>query len=198
MHKLVFALHAKHVKVEINDLPGESYKVATTTFTGSNASLVSVNKKTAPDTQNTNSTFSPRLTKKLPESVNLLAAENTTPKSASGLEAESAISTNPGQQASQGKKINLYDMEGQTRLRSANDDMLFAEEFEQIKPVGTNQSSSASRLEANTRKNRYSNILAYNHSRVTLPSGVGNSDYINANFIHVSSQSSIARARQVV
>lgn len=82
-------------------------------------------------------------------------------------------------------------MQSETRLRSANDDLIFAEEFDYIKTVGTTQPATVSRQENNKPKNRYTNILAYDHSRVALPPQPGHSDYINANFIHVSEGSQI-------
>lgn len=54
--------------------------------------------------------------------------------------------------------------------------------------VGLDHSKDASLLPENRAKNRYTNILAYDHSRVKLESidDEQGSDYINANYIPVS------------
>lgn len=54
--------------------------------------------------------------------------------------------------------------------------------------VGLDHSKDASLLPENRAKNRYTNILAYDHSRVKLESidDEPGSDYINANYIPVS------------
>lgn len=53
--------------------------------------------------------------------------------------------------------------------------------------VGLDHSKDASLLPENRAKNRYTNILAYDHSRVKLDSidDEPGSDYINANYIPV-------------
>ena len=54
--------------------------------------------------------------------------------------------------------------------------------------VGLEHSKDASLMPENRAKNRYTNILAYDHSRVKLSSidDEPGSDYINANYIPVS------------
>ncbi|XP_065178727.1 mucin-19-like [Sycon ciliatum] len=90
----------------------------------------------------------------------------------------------PVEDSTLSKPIDVKDMRIETKTRSANDDLLFAEEFEVIKTIGANQPANASRLEVNKPKNRYTNILAYDHSRVALAPRSTDSDYVNANFVH--------------
>ncbi|XP_030649300.1 receptor-type tyrosine-protein phosphatase eta [Chanos chanos] len=60
----------------------------------------------------------------------------------------------------------------------------FAEEFEDLKPVGVNQPKNSALAPENRPKNRYNNVLPYDSSRVKL-SVLGSpfDDYINANYI---------------
>uniref|UniRef100_A0A8B9N8V8 Receptor-type tyrosine-protein phosphatase F n=1 Tax=Accipiter nisus TaxID=211598 RepID=A0A8B9N8V8_9AVES len=66
----------------------------------------------------------------------------------------------------------------------ANDGLKFSQEYESIDP-GQQFTWENSNLEVNKPKNRYANVIAYDHSRVILTSidGVPGSDYINANYI---------------
>ncbi|XP_069195928.1 tyrosine-protein phosphatase Lar isoform X6 [Procambarus clarkii] len=65
----------------------------------------------------------------------------------------------------------------------ANDNQKFSQEYESIEP-GQQFTWDNSNLEINKPKNRYANVIAYDHSRVVLQNleGVPGSDYINANF----------------
>ncbi|XP_071498430.1 receptor-type tyrosine-protein phosphatase delta-like, partial [Diadema antillarum] len=65
----------------------------------------------------------------------------------------------------------------------ANDNMLFSQEYESIEP-GQQFTWDHSNLETNKPKNRYANVIAYDHSRVILSpvEGLPGSDYINANY----------------
>ncbi|XP_030294792.1 protein tyrosine phosphatase receptor type Db isoform X16 [Sparus aurata] len=66
----------------------------------------------------------------------------------------------------------------------ANDNLKFSQEYESIDP-GQQFTWENSNLEVNKPKNRYANVIAYDHSRVILSSieGVPGSDYINANYV---------------
>ncbi|CAG02291.1 unnamed protein product, partial [Tetraodon nigroviridis] len=66
----------------------------------------------------------------------------------------------------------------------ANDNLKFSQEYESIDP-GQQFTWEHSNLEVNKPKNRYANVIAYDHSRVLLSAidGVPGSDYINANYI---------------
>ncbi|XP_072021945.1 receptor-type tyrosine-protein phosphatase F-like isoform X2 [Amphiura filiformis] len=65
----------------------------------------------------------------------------------------------------------------------ANDNLLFSQEYESIEP-GQQFTWDHSNLEVNKPKNRYANVIAYDHSRVILTTidGIPGSDYINANY----------------
>ncbi|XP_069378737.1 protein tyrosine phosphatase receptor type Fa isoform X17 [Paralichthys olivaceus] len=69
------------------------------------------------------------------------------------------------------------------RLRG-NDGLRFSQEYESIDP-GQQFTWEHSNLEVNKPKNRYANVIAYDHSRVILTpvDGVPGSDYVNANYI---------------
>ncbi|XP_028833282.1 receptor-type tyrosine-protein phosphatase delta-like isoform X10 [Denticeps clupeoides] len=66
----------------------------------------------------------------------------------------------------------------------ANENLKFSQEYESIDP-GQQFTWEYSNLEVNKPKNRYANVIAYDHSRVLLSSidGIPGSDYINANYI---------------
>ena len=60
--------------------------------------------------------------------------------------------------------------------------------FQDLKEVGRGQPCSFAELPCNRGKNRFTNILPYDHSRVKLSpiDDEEGSDYINANYIPVS------------
>lgn len=66
----------------------------------------------------------------------------------------------------------------------ANDGEGFSREYESIEP-GQPFTWDASSAELNKAKNRYANVVAYDHSRVELQplDGIPSSDYINANYL---------------
>ncbi|XP_061627387.1 receptor-type tyrosine-protein phosphatase S-like isoform X23 [Phyllopteryx taeniolatus] len=66
----------------------------------------------------------------------------------------------------------------------ANDNLKFSQEYESVDP-GQQFTWENSNLEVNKPKNRYANVIAYDHSRVILSGieGVPGSDYINGNYI---------------
>ncbi|KAM3859892.1 receptor-type tyrosine-protein phosphatase H-like [Diretmus argenteus] len=68
---------------------------------------------------------------------------------------------------------------------SADDNRGFSEEYESFIPVGTEQTRKAAVLPDNKAKNRFTNVLPYDWSRVKLTTlrGDENSDYINANYM---------------
>lgn len=77
---------------------------------------------------------------------------------------------------------------------SADSDFRFSEEFEELKHVGRDQPCTAADLPCNRPKNRFTNILPYDHSRFKLQpvDDEEGSDYINANYVPVSSNFSVA------
>lgn len=64
----------------------------------------------------------------------------------------------------------------------------FSEEFEELKHVGRDQPCTFADLPCNRPKNRFTNILPYDHSRFKLQpvDDEEGSDYINANYVPVS------------
>ncbi|XP_069756765.1 receptor-type tyrosine-protein phosphatase eta-like, partial [Narcine bancroftii] len=80
--------------------------------------------------------------------------------------------------------INVEYFEGYFGKQHADSDCGFAEEYEELKTVGTLQSTQVSQQTLNKPKNRYNNVLPYDISRVKLSlTSEPCSDYINANFM---------------
>uniref|UniRef100_A0A3B4VMM4 Receptor-type tyrosine-protein phosphatase alpha n=1 Tax=Seriola dumerili TaxID=41447 RepID=A0A3B4VMM4_SERDU len=77
-------------------------------------------------------------------------------------------------------------LEEEMNRRMADDNKLFREEFNALPVCPIQASCDAASKEENKEKNRYVNILPYDHSRVHLSSleGVPDSDFINASFIN--------------
>ncbi|XP_076814846.1 receptor-type tyrosine-protein phosphatase F-like isoform X2 [Clavelina lepadiformis] len=80
--------------------------------------------------------------------------------------------------------IPVAEMAAHVERLRANDNLKFSQEYESIDP-GQQFVWEHSALEVNKSKNRYANVIAYDHSRLTLSpiDGVPGSDYINANYI---------------
>ncbi|XP_069386322.1 protein tyrosine phosphatase receptor type Db isoform X14 [Paralichthys olivaceus] len=80
--------------------------------------------------------------------------------------------------------VPISEMADHIERLKANDNLKFSQEYESIDP-GQQFTWENSNLEVNKPKNRYANVIAYDHSRVILSSieGVPGSDYINANYI---------------
>ncbi|XP_025999264.1 protein tyrosine phosphatase receptor type Fa isoform X19 [Astatotilapia calliptera] len=80
--------------------------------------------------------------------------------------------------------IAVCDLADHIERLKANDGLHFSQEYESIDP-GQQFTWEHSNLEVNKPKNRYANVIAYDHSRVILTpvDGVPGSDYINANYI---------------
>ena len=68
---------------------------------------------------------------------------------------------------------------------SADSDFRFSEEYEELKHVGRDKPTLAADIPVNRPKNRFTNILPYDHSRVKLQptDDEEGSDFINANFV---------------
>ncbi|XP_035248298.1 receptor-type tyrosine-protein phosphatase alpha isoform X1 [Anguilla anguilla] len=77
-------------------------------------------------------------------------------------------------------------LEEEMNRRMADDNKLFREEFNALPVCPIQASCDAASKEENKEKNRYVNILPYDHSRVHLTSldGVPDSDFINASYIN--------------
>uniref|UniRef100_H2YZV0 protein-tyrosine-phosphatase n=1 Tax=Ciona savignyi TaxID=51511 RepID=H2YZV0_CIOSA len=80
--------------------------------------------------------------------------------------------------------ISIHTFQHHVEQLRANDNLKFSQEYESIDP-GQQFTWAQSTLEVNKPKNRYANVISYDHSRLTLSpiDGVPGSDYINANYI---------------
>lgn len=85
------------------------------------------------------------------------------------------------------RPIRLDQFAEHYRIMSADSDFRFSEEFEELKRVGRDQPCTAADLPCNRPKNRFTNILPYDHSRFKLQpvDDEEGSDYINANYVPV-------------
>ncbi|XP_055011887.1 receptor-type tyrosine-protein phosphatase eta [Boleophthalmus pectinirostris] len=81
--------------------------------------------------------------------------------------------------------VRVEDYEVYYKKQKADSNCGFAEEYEDLKVVGTAQSKTHALTPENKPKNRYNNVLPYDASRVKLSIIHGNpiDDYINANYI---------------
>ncbi|XP_077372151.1 receptor-type tyrosine-protein phosphatase eta isoform X2 [Festucalex cinctus] len=81
--------------------------------------------------------------------------------------------------------VSVEDYEAYYKKQKADSNCGFAEEFEDLRMVGTSQSKACAQLQENKGKNRYNNVLPYDSSRVKLSiiHGVPYDDYINANYM---------------
>ncbi|XP_068162464.1 receptor-type tyrosine-protein phosphatase O isoform X2 [Antennarius striatus] len=81
--------------------------------------------------------------------------------------------------------VQLDDFDGYFKDMSKDSAYKFSLQFEELKSVGLDLTHDAADLPVNRPKNRYTNILPYDFSRVKLVSMHNDegSDYINANFI---------------
>ncbi|XP_030194617.1 receptor-type tyrosine-protein phosphatase S isoform X23 [Gadus morhua] len=80
--------------------------------------------------------------------------------------------------------IPIMELADHLERLKANDNLKFSQEYESIDP-GQQFTWEHSNLEVNKPKNRYANVIAYDHSRVLLTAidGIPGSDYINSNYI---------------
>lgn len=78
----------------------------------------------------------------------------------------------------------LEDLANHVQQLKQDQGLLLSAEFESIDPGGQFTWEHSSRY-ANRPKNRYANVVTYDHSRVMLSRTDGDvdSDYINANFL---------------
>nr|CAB3265286.1 receptor-type tyrosine-protein phosphatase beta-like [Phallusia mammillata] len=94
-----------------------------------------------------------------------------------------AVPMEPRREAS--RVIQITDFNGAMNKLRADSDFKFSEEYEEFKSTGREQSTNAALFPENRGKNRYTNILPYDNSRVKLHAvdDEPGSDYINANYI---------------
>ncbi|CAH0561415.1 unnamed protein product [Brassicogethes aeneus] len=83
------------------------------------------------------------------------------------------------------RPVNIENFANHYRIMSADSDFRFSEEFEELKHVGKDQPCTFADLPCNRPKNRFTNILPYDHSRFKLQpvDDEEGSDYINANYV---------------
>ncbi|GMS85421.1 hypothetical protein PENTCL1PPCAC_7596 [Pristionchus entomophagus] len=92
----------------------------------------------------------------------------------------------PGADTKRSRPVPIERFAEHYRLMAADSDFRFAEEYETFKGMGIGPSHSAADLPENRLKNRFVNILPFDHSRVKLRSrddDPNGDDYINANYI---------------
>ncbi|XP_045464788.1 tyrosine-protein phosphatase Lar isoform X5 [Harmonia axyridis] len=79
--------------------------------------------------------------------------------------------------------ISISELGNHIEKLKGNDNLKFSQEYESIEP-GQQFTWDHSNMDINKPKNRYANVIAYDHSRVILPpeEGMLGSDYINANY----------------
>ncbi|XP_070535370.1 receptor-type tyrosine-protein phosphatase beta-like isoform X4 [Ptychodera flava] len=83
------------------------------------------------------------------------------------------------------KPVKLEKYDEYFKSMSADMEFRFSEEYEELRNVGRDQSWEAAELADNRAKNRYTNILPYDRTRVKLSKvdDEDDSDYINANWM---------------
>ncbi|XP_032431086.1 receptor-type tyrosine-protein phosphatase H isoform X10 [Xiphophorus hellerii] len=86
---------------------------------------------------------------------------------------------------SKGKIVPVTKFPDHYRQLSLDENRGFSQEYESLAPAGTNQTQKAATLPENKGKNRFTNILPYDWSRVKLNTSNPNNtmDYINANYL---------------
>jgi len=95
--------------------------------------------------------------------------------------------------------IPINELSNHIAQLKANEGAKFSHEYESIEP-GQQFTWDASNLDVNKTKNRYANVIAYDHSRVVLqsPDGAPGGDYINANYLDGYRKQSAYIATQVI
>ncbi|XP_045478955.1 tyrosine-protein phosphatase 10D isoform X2 [Harmonia axyridis] len=83
------------------------------------------------------------------------------------------------------RPVRIENFSNHYRMMSADSDFRFSEEFEELKHVGRDQPCTFADLPCNRPKNRFTNILPYDHSRFKLQpvDDEEGSDYVNANYV---------------
>ncbi|KAG0729552.1 Tyrosine-protein phosphatase 10D [Chionoecetes opilio] len=83
------------------------------------------------------------------------------------------------------RPVKLKDFAAHYRFMAADSEYHFSEEYEALKHVGHDLQRSAADLPCNRPKNRFTNILPYDHSRFKLQptDDEEGTDYVNGNFV---------------
>uniref|UniRef100_A0AAQ6A0P0 protein-tyrosine-phosphatase n=1 Tax=Amphiprion ocellaris TaxID=80972 RepID=A0AAQ6A0P0_AMPOC len=82
-----------------------------------------------------------------------------------------------------GKLITATQFADHFNKLNVDDNRGFSEEYEDLAPIGTNQTQKAADLPDNQVRNRFKNVLPYDWCRVKLSTSNGTSDYINASYM---------------
>jgi len=95
--------------------------------------------------------------------------------------------------------IRVGELEDHIERLRAHDGTRFSQEYESIEP-GQQFTWDASALEVNKVRNRYANVVAYDHSRVLLygADSAPDANYINANYMDGYRKNNAYIATQVV
>ncbi|XP_047492144.1 tyrosine-protein phosphatase 10D-like isoform X1 [Penaeus chinensis] len=83
------------------------------------------------------------------------------------------------------RPVKLQDFVAHYRFMSADSEYHFSEEYEALSHVGCDLQRNAAYMSVNRPKNRFTNILPYDHSRFKLQptDDEEGSDYVNANYV---------------
>ncbi|XP_077407717.1 receptor-type tyrosine-protein phosphatase H-like [Vanacampus margaritifer] len=81
------------------------------------------------------------------------------------------------------KDVSVADFPGHFHKLSLDKNRGFSEEYENLAVVGIEHTQNAALVPENMEKNRFTNVLPYDWSRVKLQTANGNSAYINASYM---------------
>ncbi|KAK3612593.1 hypothetical protein CHS0354_042101 [Potamilus streckersoni] len=123
----------------------------------------------------------PRM-KKAPEPTSKLIVDNIPPHPSDPVEMRRQHYQTPAMISH--PPIPIHMLAEHIENLKTSDNLKFSQEYESIEP-GQQFTWDNSNLEYNKPKNRYANVIAYDHSRVILQpvEGLPGSDYINANYM---------------
>ncbi|KAJ1359430.1 hypothetical protein KIN20_018155 [Parelaphostrongylus tenuis] len=90
-----------------------------------------------------------------------------------------------GVNTNKSRPVEILDFADHVRMMAVDSGFRFSEEYEILRNVGCGQTYNAAELPSNKSKNRFTNILPYDHSRVKLVqiTDEEGADYVNANYI---------------
>uniref|UniRef100_A0A158P6K1 protein-tyrosine-phosphatase n=1 Tax=Angiostrongylus cantonensis TaxID=6313 RepID=A0A158P6K1_ANGCA len=90
-----------------------------------------------------------------------------------------------GVNTNKSRPVEILDFADHVRMMAVDSGFRFSEEYEILRNVGCGQTYNAAELPSNKSKNRFTNILPYDHSRVRLLeiTDQEGADYVNANYI---------------
>ena len=86
-------------------------------------------------------------------------------KGSLGIKAKPSLKVLIKDDVQQSKPIKLKDFSEHYRIMSADTNFRFSKEYEELKRVGREKPYTAADMPVNQPKNRYSDILPYDHSR---------------------------------